>query len=186
MREGPPWKAAPRCAEQPRPKKLTLPALLALLALQGGYGRGGPGVPYGGNGGGRGMGMGMMPRERDAWIASGKPMAGPEGWTQYETADTGAPGRRRGRGDGARRMRRLAGRVAWGRGEVGRRRDRAEAEATLAGRAAWGPGWAAARRLSLEKRGTGFGARLGSQGWAGGRSRGHRAGSSLLCQLALL
>lgn len=47
-----------------------------MLCLQG-YGGRGPG-PYNG-----------VPKDRDAWIASGKPVHGPEGWTQYETLDTG-------------------------------------------------------------------------------------------------
>jgi hypothetical protein len=58
---------------------------------QGGYGRGGM-RPYengGGMGGAGGMSSGGGPRSRDAWIASGKPVTGAEGWTQYETPDTG-------------------------------------------------------------------------------------------------
>ncbi len=57
---------------------------------QGGYGRDGI-RPYENGGGSMGAGMGGGPRsrDRDAWVASGKPVNGPEGWTQYETPDTG-------------------------------------------------------------------------------------------------
>ncbi|GAB4816101.1 hypothetical protein N2152v2_003147 [Parachlorella kessleri] len=55
-------------------------------------GRGGP-RPYENGGSGAGIGGGgggsRPPRDHDAWVASGKPVSGPEGWTQYETPDTG-------------------------------------------------------------------------------------------------
>lgn len=51
--------------------------------MQGGRGGGGGG--RGGGGGGGGEPRGLNDRDHSAWVASGRPIKGPAGWTQYQT-----------------------------------------------------------------------------------------------------